>query len=92
MEKELQKNSENLLQKSFFMKSFTLLKLNNCLDKDNEIINVEDVKKIMPVVDKNGKPSVFVTFYDVELCITSTTVCDSIDFETKEIEENVRCI
>ena len=86
MEKELQKNSENLLQKSFFMKRFTLLKLNNCLDKDNEIINVEDVKKIIPVVDKNGKPSVLVTFYDVELCIITTTVCDSIDFETKEIE------
>ena len=46
------------------MKRFTLLKLKNCLDKDNEIINVEDVKKIIPVVDKNGKPSVFVTFYD----------------------------
>ena len=92
MEKELQKNSENLLQKSFFMKRFTLLKLNNCLDKDNEIINVEDVKKIIPVVDKNGKPSVFVTFYDVELCIITTTVCDSIDFETKEIEENLRSI
>ena len=74
------------------MKRFTLLKLNNCLDKENEIINGEDVKKIITVVDKNGKPSVFVTFYDVELCITSTTVCDSIDFETKEIEENVRCI
>ena len=74
------------------MKRFTLLKLNNCLDKDNEIINVEDVKKIIPVVDKNGKPSFFVTFYDGELCITTTAVCDSIDFETKEIEENLRCI
>ena len=74
------------------MERFTLLKLNDCLDKENEIINVENVKKIIPVVDKNGKPSVFVTFYDVELCITSTTVCDSIDFETKEIEEKVRCI
>ena len=92
MEKELQKNSENLLQKSFFMKRFTLLKLNNCLDKDNEIINVEDVKRIIPVVDKNGKPSVFVTFYDVEFCVTTTTICDSIEFETKEIEENLRCI
>ena len=74
------------------MKRFTLLKLNNCLDKDNEIINVEDVKKIIPFVDKNGKPSVFVTFYDVELCIITTTVCDSIEFETKEIEENLRSI
>ena len=70
------------------MKRFTLLKLNNCLDKDNEIINVEDVKKIIPVVDKNGKPTVFVTFYDVELCITTTTVCDSIDFETEKLQVN----
>ena len=74
------------------MERCTLLKLNDCLDKDNEIINVENVKKIIPVVDKNGKPSVFVTFYDVELCIITTTICDSIEFETKEIEENLRCI
>ena len=72
------------------MERFTLLKLNDCLDKDNEIINVENVKKIIPVVDKNGKPSLFVTFYNTELCITTTTVCDSIEFETKEIEENLR--
>jgi len=35
-------------------KKFTLLKLKNCLDKDNEIINAEDVKKIIPVIDKKG--------------------------------------
>lgn len=69
-------------------KKFTLLKLKNCLDKDNEIINAEDVKKIIPVIDKKGKPSVFVTFYDIEFCVTTTVVCDSIEFETKEIEEN----
>lgn len=69
------------------MKKFTLLKLKNCLDKDNEIINAEDVKKIIPVIDKEGKPSVFVTFYDIEFCLTTTVVCDSIEFETKEIED-----
>ena len=69
------------------MKKFTLLKLKNCLDKDNEIINAEDVKKIIPVVDKEGKPSVFVTFYDIEFCLTTSVVCDSIEFETKEIED-----
>ena len=72
------------------MERFTLLKLNDCLDKDNEIINVENVKKIIPVVDKNGKPSLFVTFYNTELCITTTINCSSIEFETKEIEENLR--
>lgn len=69
------------------MKKFTLLKLKNCLDKDNEIINAEDVKKIIPVIDKEGKPCVFVTFYDIEFCLTTTVVCDSIEFETKEIED-----
>ena len=29
----------------------------------------------------------FVTFYDIEFCLTTTVVCDSIEFETKEIEE-----
>lgn len=69
------------------MKKFTLLKLKNCIDKDNEIINAEDVKKIIPVIDKEGKPSVFVTFYDIEFCLTTTVVCDSIEFETKEVED-----
>jgi len=68
------------------MRKVTLLKLKNCLDKDNEIINAEDVKKIIPVVDKKGKPSVFVTFYDIEFCVTTTVVCDGIDFEIKEID------
>ena len=67
------------------MERFTLLKLNDCLDKDNEIINVENVKKIIPVVDKNGKPSMFVTYYNVELCITTTINCSSIEFETKKL-------
>ena len=68
------------------MRKVTLLKLNNCLNKDNEIINAEDVKKIIPAVDKKGKPSVFVTFYDIEFCFTTTVVCDSIEFDTKEID------
>lgn len=67
------------------MERFTLLKLNDCLDKDNENINVENVKKIIPVVDKNGKPSMFVTYYNAELCITSTINCSTIEFETKKL-------
>ena len=70
------------------MERFTLLKLNDCLDKDNEIINVENVKKIIPVVDKNGKPSMFVTFYNTELCITTTINCSSIEFETEKLQGN----
>ena len=68
------------------MRKVTLLKLKNCLDKDNEIINTEDVKKIIPVVDKKGKPFLFVTFYDIEFCLTTTVACDSIEFDTKEID------
>ena len=67
------------------MERFTLLKLNDCLDKDNEIINVENVKKIIPVVDKNGKPSMFVTYYNAYLCITTTLSCSTIEFETKKL-------
>ena len=70
------------------MERFTLLKLNDCLDKDNEIINVENVKKIIPFVDKNGKPSMFVTFYNAELCITTTINCSSIEFETEKLQVN----
>lgn len=69
------------------MRKVTLLKLKNCLDKDNEIINAEDVKEIIPVVDKKSKPFVLVTFYDNEVCLTATVVCDSIEFDTKEIED-----
>ena len=66
-------------------KTITTLKFVNPTNETIDCLTPQEVRKITPVNDKNGKPSVFVTFYDIEFCLTTTVVCDSIDFETKRL-------
>ena len=68
------------------MRKVTLLKLNNCINTENSLIVAEDVVSILPVIDKEGKAGLFVTFYDDEFCMHSTLFCTDIEFETKEVD------
>lgn len=72
------------------MRKVTLLKLNNCINTENSLIAAENVVKILPVIDKEGKEGLFVIFYDEEFCIHRTWYCTDIEFETKEINDENR--
>ena len=43
------------------MRKITLLKLNNCINTENNIIAAENVVAILPVIDKEGKEIVNIT-------------------------------
>lgn len=68
------------------MRKVTLLKLNNCINTENSVIAAENVVSILPVIDKEGKEGLFVTFYDEEFCINRTWYCTDIEFDTKEVD------
>lgn len=46
----------------------------------------KEIKKITPVVDKNGKPMLMVDFYDFDYCMDSTNFFEKI--ETSLVEED----
>jgi hypothetical protein len=46
----------------------------------------KEIKKITPVVDKNGKPMLMVDFYDIDYCMNSTDFFEKI--ETSLVEED----
>ena len=64
-------------------KTITTLKFVNPTNKTIDSLTPQEVRKITPVNDKNGKPHVMVDFYDHEFCLNSTLFCDSIVVETK---------
>ncbi len=64
-------------------KTITTLKLVNQTNEAIDCLTPQEVRKITPVIDKNGKPHVMVDFYDEEFCLNSTLFCDSIVVETK---------
>ena len=60
------------------------------INPTNETIDYlipQEVRKITPINDKDGKPHVMVDYYDDEFCLNCTFFCDSVEFETKEIED-----
>ena len=63
---------------------YTLLLENSTNEKVDEL-PIEDVQEIAPVVDKNGKPSFMISFYDHEYCYNATLFCDHIEIEKKII-------
>ena len=46
----------------------------------------KEIKKITPVVDKNGKPMLMVDFYDFDYCMNSTDFFEKI--ETSLVEDD----
>ena len=62
---------------------YTLI-LDNSTNEEVDELSIEDVTAIQPVVDKNGKPSFMISFYDQEYCYDATLFCDGIEIK-KEI-------
>ena len=64
----------------------------NCINNDpnnpaeSMWLTEKEIKKITPVVDKNGKPMLMVDFYDFEYCMNSTYFFEKI--ETSLVEED----
>ena len=59
-------------------KNFYLVLDNPTSDEWDEI-PIDLVKSIIPVVDKQGNPGLFITYYDDEICCTRTLSCDNIN-------------
>lgn len=68
-------------------KTITTLKFVNPTNETIDYLIPQEVRKITPINDKDGKPHVMVDYYDDEFCLNCTLFCDSIIVETKEIEE-----
>jgi hypothetical protein len=68
------------------MKEITLLHFVGSTNTEIDALTPQEVHKLTPVNDKNVKPHFMVDFYDDEFCLNSTLFCDSIEFETKEVE------
>ena len=64
-------------------KTITTLKFVNPTNKTIDSLTPQEVRKITPVNDKNGKPHLMVDFYDHEFFLKSTLFCGSIVVETK---------
>lgn len=69
------------------MKEITLLHFINSTSTEVDVLTPQEVRKITPINDKDGKPHVMVDYYDDEFCLNCTLFCDSIIVETKEIEK-----
>jgi len=57
------------------------LKLINSNNPEIDEVPFEDVTSIKPVVDKNGKAGVFISYYDHEFCLNATVACDEFEIE-----------
>lgn len=67
-------------------KTITTLKFVNPTNETIDCLIPQEVHKITPLNDKDGKPHVMVDYYDDEFCLNCTLFCDSIIVETKEID------
>ena len=67
-------------------KTITTLKFVNSTNETIDYLIPQEVRKITPINDKDGKPHVMVDYYDDEFCLNCTLFCDSIIVETKEID------
>lgn len=68
-------------------KKITTLKFVNPTNETIDCLIPQEVRKITPINDKDGKPHVMIDYYDDEFCLNCTLFCDSIIVETKEIED-----
>jgi len=68
-------------------KAITILKFVNPTNETIDYLIPQEVRKLTPINDKDGKPHVMVDYYDDEFCLNCTLFCDSIIVETKEIEK-----
>lgn len=67
-------------------KTITTLKFVNSTNESIDYLIPQEVRKITPINDKDGKPCVMVDYYDDEFCLNCTLFCESIIVETKEID------
>ena len=61
------------------MTDYTLF---NCISDDGDIgemISPRQIKNIIPIVAKDGKPGLLINYYDDEICVNSTIFCDKIE-------------
>lgn len=72
--------------KSFdIRKTFAELEFVNCSNPEFNTLPAEEVKQIVPVIDKDGKAHLMVNYYDDEFCVTSTLVCDFLNIKEREL-------
>lgn len=62
-----------------------MLKLKNSTSVDFKELAAGEVKSIIPVVAKDGKPVLLVNFYDEEFCLDASLFCDEIDVEEVDV-------
>lgn len=67
--------------------TITTLKFVNPTNETIDYLTPQEVRKITPINDKEGKPHVMVDYYDDEFCLNCTLFCDNIIVETKKIEK-----
>lgn len=56
-------------------------------NKDIIIISINNVKKLVPLKDKNDYPIIMVEYYDDELCLNRSTICNHIEIYKKDDTE-----
>lgn len=56
-------------------------------NKDIIIIPINNVKKLVPLKDKNDYPIIMVEYYDDEYCLNRSTICNHIEI-CKNLKEN----
>lgn len=53
-------------------------------NKDTIIIPINNVKKLVPLKDKNDYPIIMVEYYDDEFCLNRSTICNHIEINKKD--------
>ena len=53
-------------------------------NKDIIIIPINNVKKLVPLKDKNDHPIIMIEYYDDEFCLNRSTICNHIEIYKKD--------
>ena len=61
------------------MNDYTIFNCINEGDDIGEMISPRQIKNIIPIVAKDGKPALLINYYDDEFCINSSIFCDKIE-------------
>ena len=59
-------------------KNYYLVLDNSTSDEINEL-SVDCINSIIPVIDKQGKPGLLISYYDEEYCCNCALSCDGIE-------------
>jgi len=59
------------------------LKLINSTNSELDELNIDDIRNIYPVIDKDGNPGIFIEYYDEEFCVTSSVACSEIEIKKR---------